>query len=34
VWELARPPIWLLLVFLAAALSAYGVRLLVERDSG
>jgi H+/Cl- antiporter ClcA len=32
VWELARPPIWLLLVFLVAALSAYGVGLLVERD--
>jgi H+/Cl- antiporter ClcA len=34
VWELARPPIWLLLVFLVAALSAYGVGLLVERDRG
>ena len=34
VWELARPPIWLLLVFLIAALSAYGVGLLVERDPG
>jgi H+/Cl- antiporter ClcA len=34
VWELARPPIWLLLVFLAAALSAYGIQRLVERDSG
>jgi H+/Cl- antiporter ClcA len=34
VWELARPPIWLLLVFLVAALSAYGVGLLVERDPG
>jgi chloride channel protein, CIC family len=31
VWELARPPLWLLLVFLVAALSAHGVRLLVER---
>jgi H+/Cl- antiporter ClcA len=31
VWELARPPLWLLLVFLAAALSAHGIRLLVER---
>jgi H+/Cl- antiporter ClcA len=34
VWELARPPMWLLLVFLAAALSAYGIQRLVERDSG
>jgi chloride channel protein, CIC family len=34
VWELARPPLWLLLVFLVAALSAYGVGLLVERDPG
>jgi H+/Cl- antiporter ClcA len=34
VWELARPPIWLLLVFLVAALSGYGVGLLVERDPG
>jgi H+/Cl- antiporter ClcA len=32
VWELARPPIWLLLVFLVAALSAYGIQQLVERD--
>jgi H+/Cl- antiporter ClcA len=31
VWELARPPIWLLLVFLIAALSSYGVWSLVER---
>ena len=31
VWELARPPLWLLLVFLVAALSAYGLGLLVER---
>jgi H+/Cl- antiporter ClcA len=31
VWELARPPLWLLLVFLVAALSTYGLRLLVER---
>ena len=30
VWELARPPLWLLLVFLVAALSAYGLGLLVE----
>jgi H+/Cl- antiporter ClcA len=31
VWELARPPLWLLLVFLVAALGAHGMRLLVER---
>ena len=31
VWELARPPLWLLLVFLAAALSAHAIRLIVER---
>ncbi|MGA7131502.1 MAG: chloride channel protein [Mycobacterium sp.] len=31
VWELARPPLWLLLVFLVAALGAYGLWLLVER---
>jgi H+/Cl- antiporter ClcA len=34
VWELARPPLWLLLVFLSAALSAYGMRVLVERCRG
>jgi H+/Cl- antiporter ClcA len=34
VWELARPPLWLLLVFLAAALGTYGLRLLVERSGG
>ena len=34
VWELARPPLWLLLVFLTTALSAYGIRRLVERDPG
>jgi H+/Cl- antiporter ClcA len=34
VWELARPPLWLLLVFLTAALSAHGLRLLVERGRG
>jgi H+/Cl- antiporter ClcA len=34
VWELARPPLWLLLVFLTAALSTYGLRLLVERVRG
>lgn len=31
VWELARPPLWLGLVFLAGALSAYGLMRLVER---
>jgi hypothetical protein len=31
VWELARPPLWLGLVFLAGALSAYGLLRLVER---
>jgi H+/Cl- antiporter ClcA len=30
VWELARPPLWLLLVFLTAATSTYGLRLLVK----
>jgi H+/Cl- antiporter ClcA len=34
VWELARPPLWLLLVFLVAALSSYGLQLLVERCRG
>ena len=34
VWELARPPLWLLLVFLVAASSTYGLRLLVERGRG
>ena len=32
VWELARPPLWLLLVFLVAALSTYGLRLLVDHS--
>jgi len=32
VWELARPPLWLLLVFLTTALGAYGIRQLIERD--
>ena len=31
VWELARPPWWLLVVFLAAAVSTHGIRLLLER---
>jgi H+/Cl- antiporter ClcA len=34
VWELARPPIWLLLVFLIAALGSYGIAQLVDRDPG
>ena len=34
VWELARPPLWLLLVFLTTALGAYGFQQLVERNSG
>ncbi len=31
VWELARPPMWLLLVFVTAASSTYGLWLLVKR---
>jgi H+/Cl- antiporter ClcA len=31
VWELARPPYWLLLVFAIAAYSAHGLRVLRER---
>jgi H+/Cl- antiporter ClcA len=34
VWELARPPLWLLLVFLVAALGAYGLQLLAARYLG
>jgi H+/Cl- antiporter ClcA len=34
VWELARPPLWLLLVFLTSALGTHGLRLLVERFGG
>jgi H+/Cl- antiporter ClcA len=34
VWELARPPIWLLLVFLIAALGSYGIAQLVDGDPG
>lgn len=30
VWELARPPLWLLLVFLTAALSSHGLRVLTQ----
>ncbi len=33
VWELARPPWWLLVVFLVAACSAHGLRLLREQRS-
>jgi len=33
VWELARPPLWLLPVFLTTALGAYAVWRLVEPDS-
>jgi H+/Cl- antiporter ClcA len=32
VWELARPPYWLLIVFLVAAFTAHGIRLLRERN--
>jgi hypothetical protein len=31
VWELARSPYWLLIVFLVAAFAAHGIRLLVEQ---
>jgi H+/Cl- antiporter ClcA len=31
VWELARPPYWLLVVFVIATFAAHGVRLLRER---
>jgi H+/Cl- antiporter ClcA len=31
VWELARPPYWLLLVFLVGAFAAHGIRLLGEQ---
>ncbi len=34
VWELARPPYWLLLAFGVAAFTAHGVRLLRERCAG
>ncbi|MDF3338460.1 chloride channel protein [Mycolicibacterium septicum] len=33
VWELARPPLWVLLPFLAAALAAYGLHALRERHT-
>ena len=32
VWELARPPVWLIVVFGAAAFTAHGIRLLRERN--
>jgi H+/Cl- antiporter ClcA len=32
VWELARPPLWLLAVFVVAASSTYGLRLLLTRS--
>ena len=31
VWELARPPLWLFLVFAAAAFTAHGIRVLPDR---
>lgn len=31
VWELARPPLWLVVVFLAAALGSYGLKALIDR---
>jgi H+/Cl- antiporter ClcA len=31
VWELARPPYWLLIVFVVAAFAAHGIRVLRER---
>jgi H+/Cl- antiporter ClcA len=31
VWELARPPYWLLIVFLIAAFAAHGLRILREQ---
>ncbi|MFL0240405.1 chloride channel protein [Mycobacterium sp. SMC-17] len=33
VWELAHPPIWLLLVFAVAAYSSHGIRLLREQSA-
>lgn len=32
VWELARPPLWLFLVFAAAAFTSHGIQLLRERN--
>jgi H+/Cl- antiporter ClcA len=34
VWELARPPLWLFLVFLIAASGTYGLQSLAERVRG
>jgi hypothetical protein len=34
VWELARPPYWLLIVFLVAAFTAHGIRLLRDQRRG
>jgi H+/Cl- antiporter ClcA len=31
VWELARPPLWLMVVFLAAAAGSYGLNMLLDR---
>ncbi len=33
VWELAHPPVWLLLVFAVAAYSSHGIRLLREQSA-
>lgn len=33
VWELARPPVWLLVVFALAALAAHGLRVAHERHT-
>jgi H+/Cl- antiporter ClcA len=33
VWELAHPPIWLLLVFAVAAYASHGIRLLREQSA-
>ena len=34
VWELARPPLWLLLVFLLTATGAHGLKVFAERRIG
>ena len=31
VWELARPPLWLIVVFLAAAARSYGLKMRLDR---
>ena len=31
VWELARPPYWLLIVFVVGAFTAHGIRVLRDR---